>query len=480
MRPVARHVNATCAPSLARTVFFAVLAFAITAVAITAVALVSISYHAEEQRSEQALVSQARLCANALEGKSEAQQIKLLSEQISSTVRFTFVRADGSVAYDSAVPNGGFDDHLSRPEVLAAKDQGESTIVRRSSTLHQDTLYVAERLDGGAFLRLSEERMSLVAFLGSMALPVCVALGSAVILVVLLSRLLTRRIMKPLDQLDLSDPLAGDAYEEMRPLLARMQDQQRQLRSQNEELKRAEDARREFSSNVSHEMKTPLQVISGYSEMIGSGMAAPEDVPAFAGKINDEARRLRSLINDILTLSRLDEPSLSDGPTTPVELLSVVERIRDRLAPLAEEAGITLTATGEPLAIEGSEPLLEHAVANLMENALRYNEPGGTVHVSVLSADDGCALVRVADTGIGIPEEDQPKVFERFYRADKSRSKETGGTGLGLAIVKHAALRHGGEVQLESSLGEGSCFTLRIPRQAAGQDAANAKADQAG
>ena len=140
MRPVARHVNATCAPSLARTVFFAVLAFAITAVAITAVALVSISYHAEEQRSEQALVSQARLCANALEGKSEAQQIKLLSEQISSTVRFTFVRADGSVAYDSAVPNGGFDDHLSRPEVLAAKDQGESTIVRRSSTLHQDTL----------------------------------------------------------------------------------------------------------------------------------------------------------------------------------------------------------------------------------------------------------------------------------------------------------------------------------------------------
>ena len=225
MRPVARHVNATRAPSLARTVFFAVLAFAITAVAITAVALVSISYHAEEQRSEQALVSQARLCANALEGKSEAQQIKLLSEQISSTVRFTFVRADGSVAYDSAVPNGGFDDHLSRPEVLAAKDQGESTIVRRSSTLHQDTLYVAERLDGGAFLRLSEERMSLVAFLGSMAPPVCVALGSAVILVVLLSRLLTRRIMKPLDQLDLSDPLAAGAYLGERPLRAPMQQQ---------------------------------------------------------------------------------------------------------------------------------------------------------------------------------------------------------------------------------------------------------------
>ena len=192
-------------------------------------------------------------------------------------------------------------------------------------------------------------------------------------------------------------------------------------------------------------------------------MAAPEDVPAFAGKINDEARRLRSLINDILTLSRLDEPSLSDGPTTPVELLSVVERIRDRLAPLAEEAGITLTATGEPLAIEGSEPLLEHAVANLMENALRYNEPGGTVDVSVLSADDGCALVRVADTGIGIPEEDQPKVFERFYRADKSRSKETGGTGLGLAITKSVVLRHKGTIKVYSRENEGTTFTVRIP-----------------
>lgn len=453
-------------PSLSRTIFATVIAFAVAAVAITAIALTSISYDAEERRSEEQLVSQARLCAQMLDAIPASEREQLLMMQVPGAVRFTLIEADGAVAFDSGAPAAQSADHSGRPEVIEAKEDGEGVLVRRSSTLQQDTLYVAERLQDGSLVRLSEERMSLMAFLGSMWFPVALALGSAVVLVVLLSRLLTARIMRPLDRLDLAQPSDGEAYEEMRPLLTRVRDQQRQLREQNEELKRSEGIRREFSSNVSHEMKTPLQVIAGYAEMIASGMAASEDVQGFAMKIYGESQRLRALINDVLTLSHLDDPSLADEPIAPVDLLVLAERACERVRPLADEAGIAVDLSGASVMVEGSEALLGHAVSNLVENAVRYNEPGGKVRVEVRADADGWACVAVADTGIGIPPEDQPKVFERFYRADKSRSKETGGTGLGLAIVKHAARYHGGDVQLQSTMGQGSSFTLRIPCRA--------------
>ena len=213
-------------------------------------------------------------------------------------------------------------------------------------------------------------------------------------------------------------------------------------------------------------MKTPLQVISGSAEMIASGLVDPDDVGEFGRRIYLESQRLRALINDVLTLSRLDESSFASAERVPVDMLELAQRTCERLRPLAHEHGIDLEFSGVDLRTLGNEALLEQAVSNLVENGIRYSDEGGTVNVRVEideSPEEPCVAVRVSDDGIGISEQDREKVFERFYRTEKSRSKETGGTGLGLAIVKHAALYHGGDIEVESVLGAGSTFTLRLP-----------------
>ena len=201
-------------------------------------------------------------------------------------------------------------------------------------------------------------------------------------------------------------------------------------------------------------MKTPLQVIAGYAELMREGMVPPEDVRRFAGVIHDEALSMRGLINDVLTLSRLDEP---------VDLLAVAERCAARIEPVAEGRRVAVEVVGDPAVVNGDETLLEEMVANLVSNAVRYNREGGSVCVEVRAEADR-ATVRVSDTGPGIPQEEQQKIFERFYRMERSRSKETGGTGLGLAIVKHVVQRHGGTVEVQSALGEGTTFTVQLPR----------------
>ncbi len=463
------HMPATHARrprSLARTMFATVLIFTLIAVFVTSVVMVSVAYHAEEKRSEEQLVEQARTCATMLDGRSTDERIDLLQDQFVKSERFTLIDPEGVVVYDTHIPNPELDNHVARPEMQVAEHDGEGVLVRYSDTLQRDTLYVAERLADGSYIRISQERLSLVAFLSSMALPVGVALVCAVLLVVLLSRFLTVRIMKPLDTLDVHAPLEGDVYLEMRPLLTRIDEQQHQLRRQNEELKEAEGFRREFSANVSHEMKTPLQVISGSAEMIASGMVNANDVQDFGGRIYAESQHLRALINDVLTLSRLDESSFDSAERTPIDLLEVVRRTCERLQPLAEKHGVAVACAGEDITVCGNESLLEHAVSNLIENAIRYTHPQGHVRVQVSSCPTPAgaeAQVQVADNGIGIAPKDQEKIFERFYRSDKSRSKETGGTGLGLAIVKHAALYHGGDVSVESTPGVGSTFTLHLP-----------------
>lgn len=449
--------------SLSRTIFGTLLAFTLLIIAVLSCAFITLSYHAEETHTEQNLIERARTCAAVLDACDPARREALIQEQFPGPERYTLIDATGAVVYDSYSKGTLAENHYERPEMLAAENEGEGVLIRRSETQNIDALYVAERLSDGWFIRVSEERLSLWAFFGSLALPIGLVLCGACVIVVILSRMLTHRIMKPLNALEVNNPLAGEGYEEMWPLLVRIDEQQLLLKQQNEELKRADGLRQEFSANVSHEMKTPLQVIAGSAEMIANGMVAPQDMQSFGQQMYRESQRLRALINDVLTLSRLDDPAFAHASVQKMDLYEVARRTYERLQPIVKEKNIAMSLLGEHEVVEGNEALLEQAVVNLMENALRYTNEGGTVVVDVES-DGSFAIVTVKDTGMGISEEDQAKVFERFYRSEKSRSKETGGTGLGLAIVKHVALTHGGDVSVESELGKGSTFTLRIPQ----------------
>ena len=460
MSPSPEHVK-----SLAGRIFTTVLAFSLGILLAFSAVMVSIFYYSYEHDAEQALVQEASRAAASLDEAPAADVTTVLAQQFSGIIRYTLISESGLVLYDSQADAGQMDNHASRPEVSKAASTGEAVSMRYSETLGTDTVYAAEKLSDGRIVRLSETRHSLFAFLGEMLVPTLFALVVVAGLVFLLSRLLTRHIMKPIDALDMAEPLENDIYGEMVPLLQRIDDQQAQLKKQNKELAEAESMRRDFSSNVSHEMKTPLQVISGYAELMKNDMVLPEDRQKFAGLIYDEAQAMRGLINDVLTLSKT----------------SVARRMAGRLESFAADEGVSISVKGASAHINGSETLAEEMLYNLIENAVRYNHAGGSVSVrvsqgaaseEVLEAlraagaepdPASVVTVRVSDTGAGIPEEMREKVFERFFRLDKSRSKETGGTGLGLAIVKHAVQYHHGTICVEGAQGEGTTFVLRLP-----------------
>ena len=282
------------------------------------------------------------------------------------------------------------------------------------------------------------------------------------------SRLLVRRFVRPILEIDATRADARAPYEELEPLVSRLNEQRGELLERMSAIQDADDMRREFTANVTHELKTPIASISGASELIRDGICRPEDVQGFAGRIYDDARRLSSLVSDILMLSKLDETERAGdraslfGPDEQVDLLVVAHDVERRLAPKAARMGVMLHVEGVSYVIQGNARLLDELVSNLVENAIRYNREGGHVYVWVLP-HDGRPSIRVSDTGIGIPEEAQKKVFERFYRVDKGRSRDMGGTGLGLAIVKHAAAFHAADVSLTSKLGEGTSVTVTFP-----------------
>lgn len=478
--------------SLSGKIFRTVLAFTLAVIVVLGAVLTTIFYFADEHRAEDRLAARAEHAVAILDGASESESRAILDGQFDDEVRCTIVSVDdGTVLYDSAVDAGSLESHADRPEVAAAIAGSETVVTSRfSETLGTDTLYAATDLDDGYVLRLSEERESLAAFLGNMIAPVAVALAVACALVFALSRMLTKRIMKPIDALDFSNLLDNEIYEEMDPLLIRIDEQQRQLVQQNQELAAAESMRRDFSSNVSHEMKTPLQVISGYAELMKNDMIDPDDRQRFAELIYDEAQSMRSLINDVLTLSRLDETAFGDDADI-IDVRSLAERVRGRIMRLATERDVSVAVEGEIAYVSGNPTLAEEMIYNLVENGIRYNRAGGSVTVSVGTCwgvlppvGDSAALspsaralrsaggdrsgrslvvVRVQDTGPGIPAELRDKVFERFFRLEKSRSKETGGTGLGLAIVKHAVIYHGGTIEIEDAEGGGTAFVIKLP-----------------
>lgn len=334
--------------SLASTLFSSILAFALAAVLVLAVALAGIFYAVYEKEAEEQLVAQAHEAASALDATPASARSDILAEQFAGVIRYTLIAADGTVLFDSKADVQGMGSHADRPEVQTAEEAGEAFSARYSETAGTDTLYVAVKLGDGGVIRASEQRVSLAAFLGRMLLPVAAALCAVALLVFLLSRVLTRRIMKPVDALNFAEPLENEIYEEMRPLLVRIDRQQRQLKEQNEELALAESMRRDFSSNVSHEMKTPLQVISGYAELMMNGMVQPDDRQRFAGLIYSEAQAMRSLIDDVMMLSRLDESAFAET-AAPVDLLATARRAQGRLASFAERYGVTVEVGGRLL-----------------------------------------------------------------------------------------------------------------------------------
>ena len=491
-----------------------------------------------------------------------------LSRLTADRCRLTWIAADGSVLYDTRTDAESLENHASRAEVSQALTTGTGESTRYSSTLMEKTMYYAQRLDDGTVLRISISRATVGMIAVGMIQPLLIVLIVALILSGLLARRLSRRIVDPLNSLDLEHPLDNDAYEELSPLLKRIhrqhveiQTQLRELREKTDEFTQitgsmreglilldehgsilsinaaaqtlfgadaqcvgrdfltiersheisaaiqaavtdghsevraeragrvyqfdisritsngkllgtvilafditeqefAERNRREFTANVSHELKTPLQGIIGSAELIENGMVRPDDLPRFVGHIHAEAARLVTLIDDIIRLSQLDEGDAM--PTEPVDLLAVSQEAAENLHDAAAARDVTVSVTGQPSVIPGVRRLLYEVVYNLCDNAIKYNRDGGRVDVTV-AADAGGSSITVADTGIGIAPEHQSRVFERFYRVDKSHSKASGGTGLGLSIVKHAVQYHHGRIELESTPGMGTTIRVVFP-----------------
>ena len=491
-----------------------------------------------------------------------------LSRLTADRCRLTWIAADGSVLYDTKTNAESLENHASRAEVSQALATGTGESTRYSSTLMEKTMYYAQRLDDGTVLRISISRATVGMIAVGMIQPLLIVLIVALILSGLLARRLSRRIVDPLNSLDLEHPLDNDAYEELSPLLKRIhrqhveiQMQLRELREKTDEFTQitgsmreglvlldehgsilsisaaaqalfgadaqcvgrdfltiersheistaiqaaaadghsevraeragrvyqfdisritsdgkflgtvilafditeqefAERNRREFTANVSHELKTPLQGIIGSAELIENGMVKPEDLPRFVGHIHAEAARLVTLIDDIIRLSQLDEGDAM--PTEPVDLLAVSQEAAENLHDAAAARNVTVSVTGQPAVLPGVRRLIYEIVYNLCDNAIKYNRDGGRVDVTV-AADAGGSSITVADTGIGIAPEHQARVFERFYRVDKSHSKASGGTGLGLSIVKHAVQYHHGRIELESTPGTGTTIRVVFP-----------------
>ena len=546
---------------MTKKIFRSILLAAVSVLLASLVIIMGCLYDYYRNVQEKQLRDELRLASYGV----EADGLDYL-EQLASPYRFpstadfrlTWIAADGEVLFDTHVPAAEMENHAGRAEVKEALAEGESGGVRYSETLTERTLYYAQRLTDGTILRISISQLTVFALAMGMLQPILLTAILAVILSALLARRMAKRIVAPLNRLDLDKPLENDAYEELSPLLGRIHQQYRQIEAQLRELRRkteefeqitenmseglvlldrkgvilsinpaaraifhassacvgqdflvvdrdheinlaiqtalegghsevramrndrevqfdisritadgaaagtvllafdvteqavAERSRREFTANVSHELKTPLQSIMGSAELLENGLVKQEDLPQFVGVIRTEAARLVTLVEDIIHLSQLDEgiaPAKEE-----VNLLELADSAASALREQAEKRHISLSATGESAKISGVRGFLHEMLYNLIDNAIKYNIDGGKVEVAV-SAGDTAITVSVKDTGIGIPPEYQARVFERFFRVDKSRSKASGGTGLGLSIVKHIAQYHHAEIRLQSGIG---------------------------
>lgn len=387
--------------------------------------------------------------------KSEAEFARYIIDDLSDEkqfdVRVTWIGTDGNVLYDSEAKT--LENHSDRPEYIDAVKTGEGKSVRKSDTLSKRIFYYAMRLEDGTVIRIAKEAGSIWTIFMS-ALPIII--GLTVLLYVMcyfLSKHLTAKLVKPVEELvnNAANPSLVPEYKELVPFVGA-------LKEQREDILRSATMRQEFTANVSHELKTPLTAISGYAELIENGMVSGDDSVRFAGEIRKNSTRLLSLINDIINLSELD-----DGVKLNLEKMDLYEAAKNCIKNLkvaADKNDIKLMLLGTTAYINADKSMMDEVLYNLCDNAIRYNNKGGNVIVDVSNTLDGKVKLTVKDNGIGIGKEHQERIFERFYRVDKSRSRESGGTGLGLAIVKHILTSHGAELSLASEPGKGTSITV--------------------
>ena len=443
-----------------RSIWFVLLATLTVSFGLTAVFLYD--HFTEEQleqlRGETKLVSQAV----TLNGQDYFDRLG------DTDFRITWITSDGTILYDNEADSHHMLNHLEREEIREALENGYGESSRYSSTLFERQLYTAQRLPDGTVLRLSVTQATIWTLFLHFMLPLALSIPVLLTISLLLASRLSERIVQPINELNLDSPLENadkEAYEEILPLLRRLDDQHRQIARDREELEKTSLIREEFTANASHELKTPLHVISGYAELLESGMVSSEESRRlFAGKIRAESQRMSKLVEDIIGLSQLDGGGT--GMTREfTDLYRIAANAAESLMAAAADAGVTLAVEGESAVMYGVPQVLYSIIYNLCSNAVHYSNSGGRVLVTVRDYRDKAELT-VADNGIGIPAKDLDRIFERFYRVDKSHSKEVGGTGLGLSIVKHAAMVHGAQVSVESELGKGSVFTVSFPKQA--------------
>ncbi len=372
-------------------------------------------------------------------------------------LRITLIDREGNVLADSNASPEQMGNHSDRPEVKEARELGEGSSVRQSDTMGQNTFYYAALLDDGNVIRVAKDASSIWNVLAKSFPGIVTLLLLIIFLCYLVANYLTKKLVQPISALaghmDNLEPC--QVVPELRPFISTIQ-------QQHQDIVKSVLMRQEFTANVSHELKTPLTSISGYAELIASGLAQnQEDVQRFAEEIKKNSNRLLVLINDIIQLSALDSQEQAVS-FEQVDLLEEVKNCTESLQVSAAKHKVTLICRGVHCSVMGNKGQLEEVVNNLCDNAIRYNREGGLVEITVAQTKEGAKLT-VKDTGIGIPAEHQERIFERFYRVDKSRSKSTGGTGLGLAIVKHIVMQHNAEISLESEAGKGTSIQVSFP-----------------
>ena len=424
------------------------------AILATTLLLSWVNYEMFKGRVMDDLEAYGRMFAVEMNGEAETQSAL---HSLEEDIRVTLVHADGTVYYDNFADPNAMDNHADRPEIRQALENGSGSDIRNSSTVDQSAFYYAVRLKNGDVMRLAQEasnRWSV--YFRSMPLIMLLAAGMACVSLYL-AHLLTARLVQPIERMTahLNNVSGVARYPELEPFMD-------MIEQQHEEILRSANMRVEFTANVSHELKTPLTSISGYAELIESGMAQGEQAKTFAAEIHKSANRLLTLINDIIRLSQMDAP-MPDLKFEPVDLAQIAANTFEQLEMSARKADVTLQLDAKPAMVEADRQMMDELLYNLCDNAIRYNVHGGSVKLEVRPIRDK-VIVCVQDTGIGISPENQEHVFERFYRVDKSRSKATGGTGLGLAIVKHIAVKHNAQIELESELGRGTKISVIFER----------------